>query len=450
MNLDRKHILDQAGTLESLFELDFSQMDKLYRKHLNPSGALVMKFLGNNRRYVRAKGMQVYDDKGNAYLDFLSGFGAVNLGHEPDEVLIALALCEGRPNIFQSAFNPAQVKLAELLSLVAPGHLTRSFFCNSGAEAVEAALKLARVATRRKVLIYAEGAYHGKTFGALSVSGRKKYRQPFEPLLPDTEVVPYGDSEVLHYRLMRQDVAGVILEPIQGENGVVLPPPGYLKKVEEICRQNGTLLLMDEIQTGMGRTGKLFCVNHENVEPDILILSKTLSGGVIPVGAIVTKDEIWKKAYGTLETAFLHSSTFGGNLRACACGFAALRSLIEHDWISNAEQIGAKLLQGLKELQKRYTVLEDVRGKGLMIGLSVARFKGNSRIAEGMLTLWLARQLLKRHKIITAFTLNNLDTLRIAPPLIVNSESADYFLNAMEDVLKSAEKFRWFQLLQQN
>ena len=438
---------EDLGSVQDILKMSASEASLLYQRFLNPYLGHIIRFMGMNQRFVEAKGAYLRDDKGQEYLDFLSGFGAVNLGHEPEEVLEALHLTEERPNILQSGLNPFAAKLGQYLAEVTPGALSRSFFCNSGAEAVEAAIKLARIATRRKVLLYTEGAYHGKTFGALSVSGRKKYREPFEPLLPGTEAVPYNDAKALEKRLAKKDVAGFIVEPIQGENGVIVPDKGYLKQVERLTRQYGTLFLADEIQTGMGRTGKLFCVEHENVEPDVLILSKSLGGGVMPIGAIVTTDAIWKKAYGTLETGLLHTSTFGGNSRACACGVAAIRTIIQKRLPENAAVMGERIAASISKLSGRFSVLRGVRGKGLMIGLTLARLKGKASLAEGALTLWVARQMLKRHRIITAFTLNNLDVLRIAPPLTVGEKEISHFLTALEDVLQSAEKFQTFRLV---
>jgi len=265
--------------------------------------------------------------------------------------------------------------------------------------------------------------------------------------VPGTESIPFNDLDALEKRLSQGDVAGFIVEPIQGENGVIVPAQGYLQGVERICRKYDTYLLVDEVQTGLGRTGSLFAVDDENVVPDVLILSKSLGGGVMPIGAIVTNARIWKKAYGTMETGLLHSTTFGGNTRACACAIAALSSIVGKDLSGNARSLGALLLSGLQDLKKKYSTLEEVRGKGFMIGMTFSRFRGNHPMVEGALTLWIARQLVKRFGIITAFTLNNLDVLRIAPPLIASEKEIHYFLEAMEDVLKRAERFRQFGLL---
>lgn len=427
--------------------LSAAQTSKLYQQYLNPVLVSLVKILSTDVRFISANGIKLQDDRGREYLDFLSGFGSLNLGHEPPEVLAALREVEDRPNILQASLNPYAARLAEYLSALTPGDLTRSFFCSSGTEAVEAALKIARAFSDRKVLLSTDGAYHGKTIGALSVSGRKKYKAPFEPLLPGTESIPYNDLASLEKRLARGDVAGFIVEPIQGENGVVVPSQGYLQGVERLCRKYETLLLIDEVQTGLGRTGSLFAIDHEGIVPDVLILSKSLGGGVMPIGAIVTSGRLWKKAYGSMETGLLHSTTFGGNTRACACGIASLKTIMDKDLSGNARRMGVMLLSGLQQLQKRFPALEDVRGKGLMIGMTFARFRGSHPMVEGAFTLWIARQLVKRFGIITAFTLNNLDVLRIAPPLTVTEKEIDYFLSSLEEVLKGTMKLRNWGLL---
>jgi len=438
-----------CGTIDEILNLSASETLKLYDKYLNFISARIMRFLGTGIKFVKASGSSLWDDQDREYQDFFSGFGAVNLGHEPPEVLRALRLVENKPNIFQSGPNPFAAKLAELLAAVTPGDLCRSFFCSTGAEAVEAALKIARAATGRRLFLSTTGGYHGKTYGALSVSGREKYKKSFLPMVGDAELIPFDDLSALESRLDRGDVAGFIVEPIQGENGVIIPKAGYLKGAETLCRRYGTLLLVDEIQTGFGRTGRLFACEYEEVVPDVLILSKSLGGGVMPLGAIVTTDAIWKKAYGTLETGLMHSTTFGANTRACAAGFAAIQSLAERRLIQNAEDQGAYLLAGLRSLQQKYPqLLVDVRGRGLMIGISFAKLKGNSPMLEGALTMWLSRRLFKNHRILVIFTLNNYDVLRIAPPLALSRDGADLFLAAFEETLKSAHFLTFLPLAQ--
>ncbi len=442
LSMQKKYGIDAA--------LDLSEREvvRLHRKYLNSISTQIVKFLGTSRKFIKAEGIYLTDDKNQTYLDFLSGYGALNLGHEPHEVLEALCKIENRPNILQAGLNPFAAKLAELLAEVTPGQLCRSFFCNSGTEAVEAGLKLARCATGKRIIISTKSAFHGKTFGALSVSGKDKYKTPFSPLVPDVKIIEYNDLRALERELRRRKVAAFIVEPIQGEAGVIVPHVGYLKKVQELCRKYNALLIVDEIQTGLGRTGKLFCCQHEEVEPDIMLLSKSLSGGVIPIGALVTTDNIWKKAYGKLDTCLLHTSTFGGNSRACACGIAALTTIITEGYINNAEVEGEFLLHSLKLLQEKFpNIILEVRGRGLMIGLHFASVRGNSPLLEGGLTLWLVRYLLNKHHIITAFTLNNYDVLRLAPPLGVTRKQSELFLIALEDALEKAYNFDKFRLL---
>ncbi|MBC7325332.1 MAG: aspartate aminotransferase family protein, partial [Moorella sp. (in: Bacteria)] len=233
------------------------------------------------------------------------------------------------PNLIQSSLGVLAAALAHNLAKITPGDLQRSFFCNSGCEAVEGALKLARAATGRKEIIYCHNSFHGKSFGALSVTGREKYQKPFEPLLPGCAAVPFGDAEALAYELKKERAAAFIVEPIQGEGGINVPPPGYLAQARRLCSQHGTLLIIDEIQTGFGRTGAMFACEEEGAVPDILCLAKSLGGGIMPVGAYITTDEIWKKAYGSMEKALLHTSTFGGNNWAAAAALAALQVIHE-------------------------------------------------------------------------------------------------------------------------
>ncbi|MBI4431008.1 MAG: aspartate aminotransferase family protein [Candidatus Omnitrophica bacterium] len=437
------------GSVEDVLSFRFSDAAKLYSAYLNPYLVWISRFIGFNKSFRHASGCYLEDSKGSRYLDFLSGFGSLNLGHEPPKVLEALRQVEHYPNILQSYPNPFAGALAQYLVRLTSEKLGKVFFCNSGTEACEAAIKLTRAATGKKVLVYAEGAFHGKSMGSLSISGRERYKKPFAPLLADTKCVPYGDADALDKVLRQGDAVAFIVEPIQGEAGVIVPKNGYLKSVRKICDQHKVLLILDEVQTGMGRTGRLFCYEHDAIEPDVLLLSKSLGAGVMPIGAMLTKNEIWSRAYGSIEKCLLHTSTFGGNTKACAAGIAAIRTLISENVIENAAQTGELLISKLVVMQKRFTVLKAVRGRGLMIGMTLARLKGNKPIMEGALALWVVRQLFKRHKIISAFTLNNYDVLRIAPPLIVGKTEVNFYLNALEDVLKSAEKFARLRLVKE-
>lgn len=425
--------------------LNFTQQDvrDLYKEYMNPALAQMLGLLNFDKRFVRAAGMQVWDRDGNVYLDFLGAYGSLNLGHNPPAVQQGLEQAQELPNLLQASLNGMAAALAHNLAQVTPGNLQRTFFCNSGAEAVEGALKMARIATGRQRIIYCEGAFYGKTMGALSVTGRSKYQQPFAPLIPECKAIPYGDVVALENELARGDAAAFIVEPIQGEGGVIVPPEGYLAKAREICSRYGTLLIVDEIQTGFGRTGKLFACEHENVTPDILCLAKSLGGGIMPIGATVTTPEVWDKAYGSMEKALLHTSTFGGNTRAVTAGIAAINAIVEQDLPRQAEEQGRYFIARLKELQEKHSLITDVRGRGLLIGLEFAKPKGLvdrltggavSKFSEEYLGAMVAGELLNRYHIITAYTLNNPNVIRLEPPLIVTREQIDQVLEALDDI----------------
>lgn len=405
----------------------------------------MMVLLGFDKLFINAEGTSVWDNEGNEYLDFLGGYGALNLGHNHPEIIDAVESVKS-PNLLQVALNPLAGALAKDLALFTPGELERSFFCNSGAEAVEGALKLARAATGKTKIISCKGSFHGKSMGALSVSGNEKYKKPFYPLLPDVEFISYGDSLALEKALEKQDVAAFVVEPIQGEGGVILPPDGYLKKVKEICTECNTLLIVDEVQTGFGRTGRMFACEYERVIPDIMCLSKSFGGGIMPLAAYITTDKVWKRAYGYIDRATIHTSTFGGNARAAAAGIATLEITFREGLSCQAAEKGDYLIEKLWLMQEKYPFLYDVRGMGLMIGLEFRQSKqsnlfrkvtkGMEKIVDEYLGAMIASELLNKHQIITAYTLNNPNVIRLEPPLTVSYEQIDKLLFALESIFK--------------
>ena len=430
--------------LEDATIISREQLGELYRQHVNPELYNMLRLIGFDRKYVRAEGMYIWDDTGRRYLDLLGAYGAMNFGHNRPEIWQALEKVMDFPNLLQASMGVVASLLAANLAKITPGALNRSFFGNSGAEAVEGALKLARIATSRKTIIHAENSFHGKTFGALSVTGRARYQTPFEPLVPAVEAVPFGDVNRLETRLARKDVAAVILEPIQGEAGVRVPPSGYLAAVRDLCSRYGTLLILDEIQTGFGRTGSVFACEEEQVVPDILCLGKSLGGGMMPIGAYITTDKIWEAGYGRMERAALHTSTFGGNTLAAAGAMASIQLLIEEDLANKARINGCYFLERLQELAQKYPVMAEVRGRGLLIGIEFA--SPNSRLlntltggtvkklAEEYFASIVAGQLLEQHGIITAYTLNNPNVIRLEPPLIIERSQIDYVISALEQI----------------
>jgi len=293
----RKELL----TISDLQGLSREQARENFRMYMNPGLATLMGLLDFDKLFVRAEGVRVWDRDGHRYLDFVGGYGSLNLGHNQSRVLQALRQVSTMPNLLQVSMGAAAGALAHNLAKITPGKLQNTFFCNSGAEAIEGAIKLARIATGRSAIVSCRSGFHGKTMGSLSVSGREKYQKGFEPLLPACSVVDFGDLNQLEAFLRSGETAAFVVEPIQGEGGIVVPPEGYLRGALQLCQRYGTLFVADEIQTGFGRTGKMFACEHEGVVPDILCLAKALGGGIMPVGAIVTTQELWNKAYGGIE-----------------------------------------------------------------------------------------------------------------------------------------------------
>jgi putrescine aminotransferase len=443
-------------SLEEALQSRTREVREKFKTHLSASFANIQILLNFDRQFIRGEGTKLWDLDGNEYLDFVGGYGSVNLGHNHPRLLEALRRVEQVPKIVQVSLQQLPAALAHNLAQVAPGQLTRCFFCNSGAEAVEGALKIARAATGRPGFISCERGFHGKTFGALSVSGRAKYKTPYEPLLPGCTLIPFGDLEALENALKTRDAAAFIVEPIQGEGGVILPPPGYLRAARELCARYGTLFIADEVQTGLGRTGALFGCEPEGVEPDILCLSKALGGGMVPVGAYLTTEEIWKKAYGSFDTSLLHTSTFGGywsNTLACAAALTALQVTLEENLPARARENGAYFLEGLNRLKGAYPLLKDVRGRGLMIGIELAdQGKGllsklstgiSERVAGdfGQVSSLVAVELLNNYRVLTVYTLNNPAVIRLQPPLTVTREELDYVLESLEQILSRRKSF---------
>ncbi|HBT46783.1 MAG TPA: putrescine aminotransferase [Peptococcaceae bacterium] len=435
---------DLLGLREAL-DLGRQEIRDYYKRYINPGLAGLLGLLDFDKQFVRARGAHVWDREGRQYFDFLGAYGALNLGHNPPEVLAALEEVKERPNLLQASLNPLAAALAHNLAQITPGNLSRVFFCNSGTEAVEGALKLARAATGRPKIVYCENSFHGKTFGSLSVTGRRKYQEPFAPLLPECEAVPFNDPGALEAKLARGDVAAFIVEPIQGEGGVIVPEDGYLVRARELCDRYGSLLIVDEIQTGLGRTGYLFACEHDGVVPDIMCLAKSLGGGIMPLGAYITRPDIWDKAYGGLENYALHTSTFGGNTWAMAAGLAAVESIVTRDLAGQAREKGHFFLEGLRHIQKKSSLLKEVRGRGLLIGLefntpaeglwdrlTLGKVNELSREYFGSL---VAGQLMNKYRIITAYTLNNPNVVRLEPPLVVDRADIERVLEALEEIL---------------
>lgn len=441
---------------------DAHRAGKLHARYINPVLMALGAKSGVTKTFVRGEGTRLWDADGKEYLDFVAGFGAMNLGHNHPAVVGALqhALTNQAPGFAQSSVNPYAAALAEELVSAAPPGLEMAFFANSGTEAVEASLKLARAATGRTGLLYCERSYHGKSFGALSVTGNRNYQRPFGPLVPDCQAVGYGDLAGLEQALSTRRFAAFIVEPIQAEGGMFTPPAGYLREAKRLCKAAGTLFIADEVQTGLGRTGALFACDREEVEPDLMTLAKSLGGGLMPIGAMLARRDLWLKAYGTIQTFALHTSTFGGGSLACAAGLAALETLQHDRLVENAEARGEQLHAGLAELCRDSRLLHEVRGQGLLIGLEfkplpaaiAAHWKSLDsgglssylvsnfdQILEGMPAMYAMQTLLNDYGIYSQVTRSNPRVLRIQPPLTIRRDEIDVFLNAMRQICNESE-----------
>lgn len=388
-----------------------------YEKYINPAQAKLFRFMGLGSVESKAEGWMITDSEGNQFIDCLGGYGMFAVGHKNPYVVQAVEKeLHSMPMCGKVLFNRQMADLAEKLAEITPGDLQYSFFVNSGTEAVEGCLKVARLATKRKKFVAAENAFHGKTMGSLTATGRDLYRDPFKPLLDGFTHVPYGDIAAME-QAVDEETAAVILEPIQGEGGIIVPPAGYLQQVRALCDKYGALLIADEVQTGIGRTGKWFGVDHENVQPDLMSCAKALGGGVMPIGAIIGTEKAWA---GLIEAPFLHTSTFGGNQMACAAGIATIGYIKQENLLERSSKTGAYFKAGLEKIQAEFPeVITEVRGRGMMIGIELSK-EG----AGGMLM-----SLMIDKKIIVAYTLNNPKVIRIEPPLIMPEEVVDYVLD---------------------
>lgn len=436
--------------LEKVLQDHRGQNFSLYSRYVNPQLPRVLGTIEFDRFYARGEGCYLWDDKGRRYLDFLAGFGVFALGRGHPTVIRALhdALDADLPNLVQMDCALLSGVLAEALVARAHPGIERVFFTNSGAEAVECAIKFARHATKRSRIIFCSHAFHGLTTGALSLNGGAEFRNGFGPLLPGCEEIPFGDAEALERELRRGDVAAFVVEPIQGK-GVNVASDEFWASAQELCRKHRALFVLDEVQTGFGRTGKFFCHEHWGLQPDIITVSKALSGGYIPVGAMMCSAKVSDSVYSSMDRAVVHSSTFGTNLMAMVAGLATLQAFDEEDIVDRARRTGDLFTKALAPLVERYEYLQEVRGKGLMIGLVFGeptsaslrrRFKTVEAMRPALFSQMIVVPLFARHGILTQVAADNMNVVKLLPPLIAGEAEVDYFVSALEDVLISAQK----------
>ena len=421
----------------------------MHRRHLNEQMVRVLQTIGYDVSFVRGTGQYLYDRDGARYVDLLSGFGVFAIGRNHPALRDALksVLDSELPNLVQLDVSTLAGILAERLLAYTP-YLDKAFFSNSGAEAVESAIKFARAASGRSGIVYCEHAFHGLSYGALSLNGDAIFRGGFEPLLPDCTGVPFNDLAALERALHGRNVAAFIVEPIQGK-GVNMPDDGYLRAAAELCRRHGTLFVADEIQSGLGRTGRFLAIEHWNVEPDMVLIAKSLSGGHVPVGAVLLRKAIYDKVFDRMDRAVVHGSTFGKNDLAMAAGIAMLDVLKSERLIENAERTGERLLRGLAGMIPRFELLKDVRGKGLMIGIEFgapkslalkASWSALETASKGLFCQLITIPLFKEHKMLCQVAGHASHTVKLLPPLVISDEDCDAILRAFDAVIAGAHR----------
>jgi ornithine--oxo-acid transaminase len=421
---------------------------ELQDRYLKPHLSRMLHVIGFDKVYERAEGAYLYDRDGNRYTDFLTGFGVFGMGRNHPVIRKALhdLLDSEIADLVQFDCALLPGLLAERLLAKAPG-LDRAYFCNSGTEAVESALKFARYATGKPRILYCDHAFHGLTLGSLSVNGSAEFRRGFDPLLPDG-CIPLGDLDALARELRRGDVAALLVEPIQGK-GVHVSPPGFLPAAADLLHAHGAVLICDEIQTGLGRTGRFFAYQHEDVQPDIVTVAKALSGGYIPVGATLAKDWIFAKVYSSMDRMFVHDSTFGHNAAAMTAGLASLAVIDDEHLVENAERAGEALMAALAEMAGAYEMIGEVRGRGLMIGLEFCKPR-SLKLRTGWNMLQAARHglfaqmivvfLFQRHRILTQVAADHDEVIKLLPTLTIGEPEVKTFCDAFADVMDDASR----------
>ncbi len=417
----------------------------LWARTINPQFVRVLRTIGFDRKWASAHGAHLYDADGNRYLDMLGGFGMYNVGRNNPRIRAALieALELDTPGMLAMGVTALPGMLAEALLERTPPRLERCLFTSSGTEAVEAALKLGRAATKRARVVSTDHGFHGLTLGSLSANGNPEFTARFQPLLPGFSHVPFGDLDALERELRTEDVAIFIVEPIQGK-GVNLPPAGYLEGAQELCRRYGTLFCVDEVQTGFGRTGTMFAFEHWGLEPDLVPVAKSLSGGYVPVGALLMSRAVHEAVFDSMSNALSHGSTFAPNELAMAAGLATLRELEEQQLVERSARLGERLLEQTLPLVDEFDVVRDVRGLGLMWAIE---FEGDSRMyrlleraQRGLFAQLVVVPLFSDHRILTQVAGHDMAVVKVLPPLMVADEDVDEFVAALRATIARARR----------
>lgn len=431
-----------TGTIDSALGTPYSE-------HVNPQWVRLLNLLEMNVRYEQCSGSELFTSDGKRVLDFLSGYCVHNIGHNHPAVIAALheELERSGPVVVQTHVAERAGELAQELCRRAGGRLTKVFFGSSGSEGVEAAIKFSRAHAGRPGLLYANGAFHGLTCGALSLMGDSFWREGFGPLIPETEAIPFDDVDALEQKLASRRFAAFIVEPIQSEAGVRVPTADYLRAAQSLCRRYGTLLVLDEVQTGMYRTGPFLAAQRFGVEPDMVVLAKAMSGGLVPVSAVLMTEAIYDSVYGSLRRSIIHTSTFSENSLAMRAALATLEVLEQEKLGSRAMDAGETLRTRLHETLRGYEMVKEVRGQGLLLGIEFTApkslrlrvpFEAFMRIHPAMFGQIVVMRLFRDSGILTQICGNNFMVLKVAPPLVVRDDQIDEFVSAIEKVVESA------------
>lgn len=437
--------------LDQLIQDHTHDAHPLFDAHVNPALGKVLRILGFDIQWQRGEGPYLYDQHGNEYLDCLGGYGTFALGRNHPAIISAIkqAMDAKLPSLPKMGVPRLSGLLAKQLCELAPGNMQRVYFGNSGAEAVEAAIKFARAATGRPRIVHCRKSYHGLTAGALAITGAQEFREGFGPLHGPSTEVPFNDPDQLAHELTKGDVAAFIVEPIQGK-GVNMPDPDYLPKAAQLCKDYGALLIADEVQAGLGRTGKMFACEHFGIEPDIITIAKALSGGFVPVGATLCRADVHDKVYSSLERCVVHSTTFGQIDLAMVVGLATLHTLIEDGIVDNAAAMGDRLMAGLMPMVDEFDLVKQVRGKGLMVaiefgpprslGLKVG-WKAIHAADKGLFPQAVIVPLLTEHRILSQVAGHQLDVIKFLPALTITQKDVDHMIASLRTTIAACHKF---------
>jgi len=440
----------EIASVAELIALRGGDAMELNDRFLNPQLGRIVRTLGFDHEWAHGEGAHLIDAAGTSYLDLLCGYGTFAVGRNHPDVIAALReLMDARTaNLPQLGVSLLPGALAEALVARAPERIAAMVTANSGTEAVEGAMKLARAATGRPRILYASHAFHGLTLGSLSLNGDEQFRAGFGPLLPDCTSVPFGELDALTAELERGDVAAFIVEPVQGK-GVNLPPEGYLPGAQEACRKHGALFVCDEVQTGFGRTGRLFALEHWNLDPDMICVAKALSGGFVPVGGVLVSAAVRAKVFDGMERGVRHGSTFGGNDMAAAAGLATLAVIEREGLVERAARLGELLLELTLPLVERYEIVREVRGLGLMWAIELGTPSSRRRRAvwsvveraqTGLAAQLLVVPLFQRHRIFCQVAGHRMNVVKALPALVIEESEIRRFAEALEDVVARADR----------